>query len=246
MPHGRIGADGRSPAGRHVRHCLLALIVALSLGPGALAQDALRPPPGEAEIIEYLFFRAAELRDQGEEDQSLSILELVASSRPDVALYRETLGDAYLATGTVDGATRALAEYRAALTNDPTRERARQGLIQASIASGRILPALEVLEDLFRGGGQAHPEYLPDLVSFYLMAEETARGISMLSRTRVHREAEAVVLISLGALHRANGDDATAIALAERAAGDRAAPDEIRELAGEMAAAWRAEAELNQ
>lgn len=242
------GKSGRAPWLKFTRRAFLAvLVLALLLagGPTARAGDPVGLPSGSIDIAELAFYRAVDLNAAGSPNQAVKLLRLAVETRPDIALYHEALGDTYLALGEADLAVLAMEQYETALGLEPGRTRAREGLIQAATVAGRLDVALDTLEALAFGDG-FNPQYLTDLVAFYIVADETERGIATLDRSSPPPEARAIVQLCLAALHRYEGNLERAVALAAQAEADTAAPEDVRGLARELAAAWTDELAAEQ
>ena len=223
---------------------VLALAVCLlAVSPGATAEEPIGVPEGKPGLADYAFTRAMELVREGETDTAMQLLHLAVSSRPEVALYREALGDLYLARGTEQGAVLAMAEYEAALAAEPGRARAMRGLAQAAMLAGRTGVALDVLEGMLRPEGELRLSLVPDLAALYLMVDRVPRGISVLEGVRAEApaQARAVVTVYLATLYRYADRRGDALNALLAVTADENAPEDLRAHVRRLAADWRRE-----
>jgi tetratricopeptide (TPR) repeat protein len=203
-------------------------------------QRGLTLPVRPMGMAEAAFSRGVELAEAGRFDEAARLLRLAVELSPDVALYHEVLGDAYVALGDADAYLLAKAEYRAALQLEPDRRRAREGLAQLALTTGRLGEALDALESLaFEPGPDLR--YLADLVSLYIAADQVDRGIEALGPHTASPTTPAELLLHLATLHRSRGGFDEALALAERVRNDPGASDEARAMARELRAQWSEE-----
>ena len=122
--------------------CLGRLLVCVLLTVGVAAGA------NAAGMSEAAFSRGIALTEDGSYDEAIKLFRLAVELSPDVALYHEVLGDAHVAIGGVDSYLLAKAEYEIALQLEPGRRRAREGLAQMALTTGRFGEALDVLESL--------------------------------------------------------------------------------------------------
>lgn len=204
-------------------------------------QRGLALPVRSMGMAEAAFSRGVELAEAGRLDDALQLLRLAVELSPGVALYHEVLGDAYVAAGGADACLLAKAEYETALQLEPDRRRAREGVAQLALTTGRLDEALDALESLTFGPDGPDPRYLADLVSLYIAADEVDRGIEALGPQVASPAAPAELVLQLATLHRSRGGFDEALALAERVRNDPGASDEARAMARELSAQWSEE-----
>lgn len=204
-------------------------------------QRGLTLPARSMGMAEAAFLRGVELAEAGRFDEASQLLRLAVELTPDVALYHEVLGDAYVAAGGAGAYLLAKAEYGAALQLEPDRRRAREGLAQLALTTGRLGEALDALESLTFEPGGPDPRYLADLVSLYIAADQVDRGIEALGPHVASPATPAELLLHLATLQRSRGGFEEALALAERVWNDPGASDEARAMARELRAQWSEE-----
>jgi len=230
----------------------LALIVCVASGamsrarteaPAAAETRAQAPglPAGSTGFAEVAFAKGVELVDAGRFEEAVQLFRLAVELSPDVALYHEALGDAYVTLGGSDAYLLAKSEYRTALRLEPNRRRAREGLAKVALTTGRLMEALDVLESLTFQPGELDPQYLTDLVSLYIAADQADRGIAALGPHTRSPSTPPPLLLHLATLQRSKGGFDEALALAGRVRDNPEASDQARAMARELHAQWTAE-----
>ena len=170
----------------------------------------------------FAFDHGLRLSQSGNLEQAIPYLQMAVGQDPEAALYREVLADSYLGLGSRESAFLAVEEYQQVLELEPGSVSALAGLRQAALLADEPLIALDATEALFLHGDEPDLGLLPDLATFYLLLDQTDRGIAKLSEglSGSERETAAAIELNLAALHRYRGE-VEAVARLARSARDR-------------------------